>query len=116
MLFRPRLTTSSFITMVDISPLVGFSFLNLQNYVKGVFDGHGGDEASKFVNSHLHFNIVHELENSDVSIDDALREAVLKTDDQFCSRATTMRSTAGVCVSPSFYTRYCLSLTLCCFP
>lgn len=55
----------------------------------GVFDGHGGDGASKFVANHLHHLVrEHKVTHEGSCVQDAERRARTRTDMSGCRRCT----------------------------
>ncbi len=54
----------------------------------GVYDGHGGTEASNFCAEHLHTNIIEELNKGGGLISDTFIKGFEKTDEAFIKKAT----------------------------
>ncbi|KAI4384539.1 hypothetical protein MLD38_002680 [Melastoma candidum] len=63
----------------------------------GVFDGHGGASAANFAAEHLHTNIREKLAWDDSNVQKAVRDAYLKTEEEFASRNCDDGARSGTC-------------------
>lgn len=76
---RPKME-DAFIAHMYANELVGKT--NERYSMIGVFDGHGGAECSGYIEQHLHMNLMNDEDFPD-SMEEALREAFLSTNERF---------------------------------
>ncbi|KAG9391058.1 Protein phosphatase [Carpediemonas membranifera] len=62
-----------------------------------VYDGHGGDSASKFVEQHLHLNFAKELAVNRKPVKEAFKATMATTDDQILQNEIMFTGTTAIC-------------------
>ncbi|KAI4302430.1 hypothetical protein MLD38_038175 [Melastoma candidum] len=63
----------------------------------GVFDGHGGEKAAEFAALHMDAKIKEEIDRGGSDIKTAVRDAYLKTDEEFMRRNGDEEASGGTC-------------------